>query len=60
MGVDADTFFSAGGLDDIINACIDLALTYKCDPFIFLNMPPDQVNTLYRMTNRRLKEQGKD
>jgi hypothetical protein len=60
LGLAADKFFSAGGLEDIVTASIDLALVYKCDPFTFLNLPPDQVNMLYKLTSNRLKEQAKE
>jgi len=41
---------------DLLSACIDLALCFKCDPFTFLDLPQEQVMTLYRITASRLAQ----
>jgi hypothetical protein len=43
-----------------VTACIDLALVYKCDPYIFLDRAADEVDALYRATSDRLREQAED
>jgi hypothetical protein len=53
-------FFYSGALDDLVNASIDLALIFKCDPFIFLNRPSHEVFELYRLTNMRLKQTAQE
>lgn len=49
-------FFYTGTVDEAVDCAIDLALTFRCDPFIFLGRPSHQIFTLYKMTQKRLKE----
>jgi hypothetical protein len=58
--LDAIAFFHSGAVDDLVTASIDLAITYKCDPYIFLDRPAEEINLLYRLTNERLMQQGGD
>lgn len=44
---------AAGG---IVDACIDLAMFYKCDPLIYMRLDPDLVGELYRRTMDRLAQ----
>ncbi len=47
-------------LGDMLDACIDLALVYKCDPFSFFDRPEHQIAELYRRTMKRLRETGNE
>jgi hypothetical protein len=49
-------FFYPGSIDEVVDACIDLALVFKCNPFSFLEMPEREVMELYRLTAERLKQ----
>lgn len=49
-------FFYTGTVDEAVECAIDLALVFHCDPFIFLNRPSHQVFSLYKATQKRLKE----
>lgn len=48
-------FFYTGGIDDLVTACLDLALVYQCNPYVFLDRSAEEVMELYRLTNERLK-----
>lgn len=47
--------FYSGEVEADIDDCLDLALIYKCDPFVFLNLPRHAVDMLYDRTLVRLK-----
>jgi hypothetical protein len=53
-------FFYSGAVDEATQCAIDLALTFRCDPFIFLQRPSEQVFALYKMTQQRLRETQRD
>jgi hypothetical protein len=40
----------------LLSAAIDLALIFKCDPYVFLNIPETEIAELYRLTALRMKE----
>lgn len=48
-------FFYSGEVEADIDDCLDLALIYKCDPFVFLSLPRHAVDMLYSRTIVRLK-----
>ena len=48
-------FFYATAVDDV-NAAIDLAIFYRCDPFAFLERPSSEVMEIYRLTKLRMKQ----
>jgi hypothetical protein len=41
---------SAG--DALVEACLELALVYHCDPDVFLRRPMREIVELYRRTDR--------
>lgn len=48
-------FFYSGEVEADIDTCLDLALIFHCDPFVFLSLPKHSVETLYSRTLVRLK-----
>lgn len=53
-------FFHSDAVADLTEACIELALLYKCDPFVFLDRPEHEIIELYRLTGERLKHLQED
>ena len=47
---------SASGASVNAGACIDLAVFFKCSPYEFFDKPPDEIDRLCQMVNRRMKE----
>lgn len=37
-----------------MQACIELGLIFKCDPYIFLNKTEDEVLRLYKVTQETI------
>lgn len=52
--------FSAETGNDILDACLDLALVFKCDPFVFLEKPEHVIRELYRRTLEKLHDERDD
>jgi hypothetical protein len=52
--------FYSGSVDELVTGCIDLALIYKCDPYIFLDRPSEEIELLYKITNDRLRESSSE
>ena len=52
-------FFYTSAVDELVTASIDLALIYRCSPYIFLERPEREVLELYRLTNARKLTQDK-
>lgn len=38
--------------DELVRACIELALIYNCDPYVFLNKHEDEVLRLYKISQQ--------
>lgn len=51
-------FFRAGHADFLVKACLDLALTFRCDPYTFLDRPAGEVVALWDRTMKHLEETG--
>jgi hypothetical protein len=49
-------FFYTEQVGVLIDAALDLALIYKCDPYRFLDLPSHELAELYRLTNSRLNK----
>ena len=49
-------FFSAGAAEDLIGACLRLAMIYRCDPASMLCRSPEYIATLNRHTPDVLEE----
>ena len=49
------TVFYSGEVEAEIDICLDLALIYKCDPFVFFNQPSHAIELLQRKTIVRLR-----
>lgn len=57
MRLAAHEFFRSGAGDNLVDAGLELALIYHCDPYIFLNRPAQEVADIYRRTNDILARQ---
>jgi hypothetical protein len=53
--VGGDKFFSADA-GDIADLCIDLALIFKCDPFLFLDRPASEIEELAVRAEKRMRK----
>jgi len=48
--------FSPGVGSGLIDACIDLAMFFKTDPYVFFEKSPDEIGRLCEAVNRRTRE----
>lgn len=53
MGI--EPFFYPPAGDDLIDACIDLALLFKIDPWGVMARPEREINEIYRRAVVRMK-----
>lgn len=53
-------FFSSDEVADLVTGSLQLALLFKCDPYVFLERPGSEVNELYRLVSDELHELHRD
>jgi hypothetical protein len=53
-------FFYTGTLDEVVECSIDLALTFHCDPMVFLSKQSEQVFTLFTLVQKFLEKRERE
>jgi hypothetical protein len=51
----SDAFFYANAGEGLIDTCLELALIYKCDPYVFLDKTEEEITVLSHYTELRLR-----
>ncbi len=54
------TFFYADSGQDLIDSCIELALVFRCDPYVMFERPEGEINEVRRRTAILLKRMQAD